>query len=212
MTLTNEVKKLREELAKKCKRMDKGKEEEHMKQQNEVKIPGKTVKRYEDNIAELKATIAKQENKLNQKLANPNNGTEVDNGIGNDDEEFSKGVATKDLLKSIAAILQSKLVAVEERLKETMANEIGKSKQNIDAKLETVIKENKTYAEAASGTLHTGRIETTNATDFKSILHEARSDQLIEDQKREKRCTFFIIHGLPEKGTNTGNKQRCRFG
>ena len=110
MTLTNEVKKLREELAKKYKQTDKGKEE-HTKLQNEAKILGKTVKRYEDNIAELKATIAKQENKLNQKLTNPNNGTEVDNGIGSDNEEFSKGLATKDLLKSIDEILQSKLVA-----------------------------------------------------------------------------------------------------
>ena len=82
---------------------------------------------------------------------------------------------------------------MEERLKETMANEIGKNKQNIDAKLEAVIKENKTYAEAASGTLHTGRVETTIATDFKSILHETRNDQLIEDQEREKRCKFFLL-------------------
>ena len=80
---------------------------------------------------------------------------------------------------------------MEERLEETMANEIGKNKQNIDAILEAVIKENKTYAEAASGTLHTGRAETTNATDFKSILQETRNDQLIEDQEREKRCKFF---------------------
>ena len=81
-------------------------------------------------------------------------------------------MAKKDLLKSIAEILQSMLFAVEERLKETMANEIGKNKHNIDAKLETIIKENKTYAEIASGTLHTGRAETTNDMDFKSILHE----------------------------------------
>ena len=80
---------------------------------------------------------------------------------------------------------------MEERLKETMANEIGKNKQSIDAKLETVIKENKTYAEAASGTFHTGRAETTNATDFKSILHEARNDQMIEDQEREKMMQVF---------------------
>ena len=189
-TLTNEVKKLGEELAKKCKRTDKGKEE-HTKLQNEAKLLGKTVKRYEDNIAVFKATIAKQENKLNRKLSNPNNGTEVDNEIGSDNEEFSKGVTIKDLLKSIDEILQSKLVALEETLKETMANEIGKNKQNIDAKLETVIKENKTYAKAAGGTPHTGRAETTNATDFKSILREARNDQLIEDQEREKRCKFF---------------------
>ena len=96
-------------------------------------------------------------------------------------------------------ILQSKLVAVEQRLKETMTNEIGKNKQNIEA----VIKENTTYAEATSGNLHIGRAEKTNAMEFKSILHEARNDQLIEDQEREKRCKFFIIHGLVEKVTNT---------
>ena len=84
-------------------------------------------------------------------------------------------------------------------MKETMTNEIGKNKQNIEA----VIKENTTYAEATSGNLHIGRAEKTNATEFKSILHEARNDQLIEDQEREKRCKFFIIHGLVEKGTNT---------
>ena len=58
-------------------------------------------------------------------------------------------------------------------------------------KLETVIKENKTDAEAASDALHTGRVETTNATDF------------IEDQERKKRCKFCIIHGLAQNGTNT---------
>ena len=138
MALTNEVKKLRDELAKKGKRTEKGKEE-HTKLQSEAKLLGKTVKRYEDNIAELKATIAKQENKLNQKDVNPSNDNLLDNGNGKGNEGLSEVVVTKDLLKSIDEILQSKLVALEERLKGTMTNEIGKNKQNIEA----VIKENK---------------------------------------------------------------------
>ena len=85
-------------------------------------ILGKTVERYEDNITELKANIAKQENKLNQQNANPNIGAEVDKEIESDKEEFSKGVATKGLLKSIDEILQSWL----RWMKETMANQIGK--------------------------------------------------------------------------------------
>ena len=87
MALTNEVKKLRDELAKKGKRTEKGKEG-HTKLQSEVKLLGKTVKRYEDNIAELKATIAKQENKLNQKDVNPSNGNLLDNGNGKGNEGF----------------------------------------------------------------------------------------------------------------------------
>ena len=75
---------------------------------------------------------------------NPSNGNLLDNGNGKGNEGLSEVVVTKDLLKSIDEILQSKLVAVEERLKETMTNEIGKNKQNIEA----VIKENTTYAEA----------------------------------------------------------------
>ena len=175
MALTNEVKILREELAKKGKRTGKDKLE-HTKLQSEAKLLGKAVKRYEDNIAELKATIAKQENKLNQKDVSTSNGNLLDNRNGKGKEGLSEVVVTKDLLKSIDEILQSKLVAVEERLKETMTNEIGKNKQNIEA----VIKENTTYAEGTSGNLHIGRAEKINATEFKSILHEARNDQLIE--------------------------------
>ena len=47
------------------------------------------------------------------------------------------------------------------------------------------------------------QINTTEPTEFQSILQEARNEQLVEEKEKEKRMNNFIIHGLHEKDDNT---------
>ena len=60
-------------------------------------------------------------------------------------------VSEKDFLKSIVTIIETKLVMVEEQLKQSITNELEKSKRTIDNKLYTIMKDNKSYAESVKG-------------------------------------------------------------
>ena len=39
-------------------------------------------------------------------------------------------------------------------------------------------------------------------TNFKSILEQAKNDELIEEREKQKHSNNFIIHGLEGKGTD----------
>ena len=110
----------------------------------------------------------------------------------------SEKVSDKELLKSIETILDTKLFIVEERVKQTMVKERESRNKVIDGKLDTAIKESKTYAQA----LNVNPVETSGVPDLRSILQEAKNDERVEEQEKEKRTKNFIIHGLEEEGTS----------
>ena len=118
-----------------------------------------------------------------------------------------KKTMEKDLLKSIEDLLETKLVDIEERLKQSVLNELENNKKAIGDKLDTVINDNKSYAESVKGNLNDSEAASSGVTSFKLILEDARNDQLIEEKEKEKRANNFIIHGLEEKGDNTDTIQ-----
>ena len=63
----------------------------------------------------------------------------------------------------------------------------------MDDKLDTVIKDNKSYAESVKGS-----IKVNNAVSSE----QAKNDELIEEREKQKRSNNFIIHGLEENGTD----------
>ena len=109
-------------------------------------------------------------------------------------------VSEKDFLKSIVTILETKLVNVEERLKQSITNELEKSKRTIDNKLDNIMQDNKSVKGSVSVKENVPRASEVN--DFKSILVEARNDQLLEEKEMEKRSFNLIIHGLKENGND----------
>ena len=62
------------------------------------------------------------------------------------------------------------------------------------------MKDNKSYAESVSA--KESAPCASGVDDFKSILVEARNNQLLEEKEREKRRVNLIIHGLEEKGSD----------
>ena len=66
------------------------------------------------------------------------------------------------------------------------------------------MKDSKSYAESVKGSVSAKESvpRASGVDDFKSILVEARNDQLLEEQERENRSVNLIIHGLEEKGND----------
>ena len=114
-------------------------------------------------------------------------------------------VSEKDFLESIQSILETKLVNVEERLKQSITNELEKSKRTIDNKLDNNnTKDNKSFADSVKGSVSVKENvpRASEVNDSKSILVEARNDQLLEEKEMEKRNFNLIIHGLKENGND----------
>ena len=116
-------------------------------------------------------------------------------------------VSEKDFLKSIETILETKLVNVEERSKQSITNELEKNKRTIDNKLNTIMKDNKSFADSVKGSVSVkGNVpHASEVNDIKSILLEARNDQLLEEKEMEKRSFNLIIHGLKENGNDAND-------
>ena len=95
-------------------------------------------------------------------------------------------------------MFQRKVVGIEERIKQTVVNELEKNKKIIDDKLDIIMKENKSYAESVKGSLKANETTPNGVTNFKSILEEAKNEELVEEREKQKRSCNFIIHGLEE--------------
>ena len=95
----------------------------------------------------------------------------------------AKKPTEKDLLKSIENVLDAKFVTMGEKLKKSVVNELQNNKKYIDEKLDSIIKDNKSYAESVKGSQ---QINTTEPTEFRSILQEARNEQLVEEKEKDK--------------------------
>ena len=83
-------------------------------------------------------------------------------------------------------------------------NELEKSKRTIDNKLDNIMKDNKSFADSVKGSVSVKENvpRASEVNDFKSILVEARNDQLLEEKEMEKRSFNLIIHGLKENGND----------
>ena len=103
----------------------------------------------------------------------------------------SEKVSDKELLKSIETILDAKLFNVEERVKQTMVKELQSRNKVIDGKLDTAIKESKTYAQA----LNVNPVESSGVPDLRSILQEAKNDERVKEQEKEKRTKTSLSMG-----------------
>ena len=79
-------------------------------------------------------------------------------------------------LKSIETILETKLVNVEERLKQSITYELEKSKRTIDNKLDNIMKDDKSFADSVKGSVSVKENvpRASEVNDFKSILVESK--------------------------------------
>ena len=89
-------------------------------------------------------------------------------------------VKENNILDTIDKLLDKKLESVAEKLGKSILNELKENSKYIDHKLTDVIDENKSYAESVKVSLVNNDIKSpTTVTDLKSILNEAKNDQLL---------------------------------
>ena len=124
-----------------------------------------------------------------------------DKGVNDSRSPKKSQIIEKDFLNSIENLLDTKLVEVEKRIKKSVLDEFQTNKVNLDNKLDAVINESESYAEAVKVSRNLNDLPK-GINDFKSILNDARNEQLLEEKERESRSKNFIIDGLEEKGEN----------
>ena len=91
---------------------------------------------------------------------------------------------------SIENLLEKKRVDVEERLKQSVIKELSNNKKIMDDKLDTVIKDNKSYAESVKGSIKVNEAVSSEMPNFKSILEQVKNDELIEEREKQKRSNI----------------------
>ena len=181
--LEHKVRYLEKELAISNRKLVKYKQDEMKNSTDSIETQNIVLKQQiEDIEAERDALIIKSKN-----LEQP----------GSSCSSRSEKVFNKELLKSIETILDTKLVSMEERVKQTMVKELENRNKVMDGKLDTDIKETKTYAQS----LNVNSVESSGVgvPDFRSILQEAKNDERVEEREKEKRTNNCIIHGWERK-------------
>ena len=82
------------------------------------------------------------------------------------------------------------------RLKESLLKEVQDNSKQNEEKLDKVVKENRSYAETGkNGEEH---CSPTVNRDFRSILKDARNEELAEESDKELRSFNLIVHGVNE--------------
>ena len=70
-------------------------------------------------------------------------------------------------------MFQRKVVGIDERIKQTVVNELEDNKKIIDDKVDIIMKENKSYAESVKGSSKANEATPSGVTNFKQQLHHS---------------------------------------
>ena len=136
-------------------------------------------------------------------------------GVANLSSPVKETVAG-DILSAVKLeeLLSSKLDQVEQNLKGSVLKQVETNNKQIEAKLNQVLTQNKTYAESINkiqssrGTNGTTP-STTQVADLCSIMEEQKNQQLVEEYDQKARSCNIIIHGVVES-TSEGNDEANR--
>ena len=106
--------------------------------------------------------------------------------------------------------MNKKLGEVGKSLEETLIKKVEENNIEIDKKLNLVMSQTKTYAELAKNTKVTGDTQSAHPeipdssttvnvpANLRSIMRDAKNDQLTEENERKQRCRNLILHGVSE--------------
>ena len=162
------------------------------------------IQRYEEEfqltkeIAELKAKIAKYEgNEVHLK----NEITAQEYNLKEQEENFhEEGNPDYDNIVHLEAFIRRELESIGKTIKESLSREVQESNKRIEGKLNKVINKGITNADSARNE-ETSRVSQTkppDIDDFRSIMREAKSEELAKDSERRRGASNIILHGVKE--------------
>ena len=181
------------------------------KSSEDLQIYLKEIKNLEEENRTMKKKIEERDKRqevLRKVIKDQETTFKMKNEIANrresqrDTNECEIAAKEKCILESIDKLLDKKLECVAERLGKSILNELKENSRSIDMKLKEVISENKSYAQSVKGPLADKDNKPNGVADFKSILNDAKNDQLLEEKDRAGRSKNLIIYGLEEKGND----------
>ena len=112
-----------------------------------------------------------------------------------------------DTIASLKSFLSEQVTKIENNLKGMIETKLGESKKEITALNETLSKvkspviENDNNSDSATNT-NTWSSVASRQQDIKILMRDAKNDEKIEENEKERRAKNIIIHGADEVGNN----------
>ena len=146
------------------------------------------IKVHEENETKLKDIITSQNDELKEQ-------EEKFNEAGNPDF---------DVIKNLEGSMKKKLEQIGMCLKESLLKEVQENNKKMEEKLNQVMSLSNSYANTVKNIQASEKIQTsTNVnTDFRTIMREARNEELVEEQEKRLRACNLIIHGVNESDSD----------
>ena len=162
--MSEEIKSLQVILATKCEES-----KTLLEKEKEIKHQNNVLKQKNKELEDYHVSLKKKSN-------------DHDKGVNDSRSPKKSQILEKDFLNSI----ENLLVEVEKRIKKSVLDEFQTNKVNLYDKVDAVINESKSYAEAVKVS-HNLHDLPKGINDFKSILNDARNEQLLEEKVWESR-------------------------
>ena len=153
--------------------------------QSEIINYEQTLKSYEKNDTRLRLVIQNQELELKEQ-----------------EEKFHQaGNPDYDHVIIMENCMKAKLENFGKTLKDTLLKEVNENNKRIEEKLNQVMQESKTYSETVKNTIGSGTAPTNipeTSVDFRTIMKEAREEEITEEKEQKRRTCNIILHGVME--------------
>ena len=107
-------------------------------------------------------------------------------------------------VRELEGIMKEKLDQVEKTLKESLLAQVNENHKRIEEKLNEVMKQNKSYADVVKKLEIVGDSlpKPPENADLRSIIKEAKNEQLAEESDKKLRACNIILHGVNEAMSN----------
>ena len=142
--------------------------EDHVTLQAEAKILKTGIKTYEEKIVALQTSAEKN--------------------------------APDNTITTLTELMAKKFEEVENNLKESILTEVSKNNKQLEDKINEAVLTHKSYANILTNSEgEDGEpILPAPTPDFRTVMREARNEQLAEEAEQKQRAGNFIVHGVAE--------------
>lgn len=128
-----------------------------------------------------------------------------------DQQEKSGNPAYIDSMAMLEESMKCKIEQIGKTLEETILKQVNDNNQLIEEKLKEVMVYTKSYAESAKNNLipNGTPVEPAGNVNLRTIMHEARNEELAEERDKKLRSANIILHGVNE--INNTNKDEAKM-
>ena len=193
-TLTNKHRELRAIIQ---QQTEASKEDKHDLAQlkHEISEYEKSMRSYEESEAHLRDTITRKQKEL-----------EVQ------EEKFNEvGNPAYDSMVKLEETMTRKIEQIGKTLEHTLLKHVKDNNQQIEERLNEVVNHAKTYAGSVSNdqVVNVTPLKPTENVSLRTIMNEAKNEELAEEREKKLRACNIILHGVKEP--NNENKTEAKL-